>query len=86
MNRLARLSIVVLLLLTVAGPAAAYIGPGGGVTVIGAALAMLATIGAIVFSLVWYPIRKLRRRKRQAAEHQERNAVAETEDPPKNRP
>ncbi len=58
-----------LVIVTVAGPALAYIGPGAGVTVIGAVLGILATIAVVVFSLLWYPVRRLRaKRKRKIAD------------------
>lgn len=39
--------------------AQAYVGPGGVITAIGAALALLAAIVASIFGFVWYPIKRL---------------------------
>ena len=65
-----------LTLLTAATPAMAYIGPGAGVTVIGAALAMLATIAVVIFSLIWYPVRRLRGKRKRQAEDRENKGIA----------
>jgi hypothetical protein len=50
---------LVAVLLLLPRPAAAYIGPGAGISVIGTALAF---IGALVFAIVgfvWYPLKRL---------------------------
>lgn len=58
-----------LMIVAVAEPALGYIGPGAGVTVIGAVFGIAATIAVVIFSLVWYPIRRLRaKRKREIAD------------------
>lgn len=54
----------------------AYVGPGAGLSLLGALWALILAIGtAIVFVIVW-PIRKMRRRRReaQADKTQERGA------------
>ena len=57
-----------LTIVAAAEPALAYIGPGAGVTVIGAVFGIAATIAVVIFSLVWYPVRRLRaKRKREIA-------------------
>jgi hypothetical protein len=48
--------------------AVAYIGPGAGISAIGALLALVATIGLAIVGFVWYPIKRLRRRMRAAAQ------------------
>ena len=58
-----------LMVVVASGPALAYIGPGAGVTVIGAVLGILATVAVVIFSLLWYPVRRLRaKRKREIAD------------------
>lgn len=44
--------------------AAAYVGPGAGLTVIGAALAFLASVVLAVVGFVWYPIKRFLRGRR----------------------
>lgn len=47
------------LLVLGAAPAAAYVGPGAGISVIGTAIAF---VGALVFAIVgfvWYPLKRL---------------------------
>jgi hypothetical protein len=53
------------LLFLVATPAAAYVGPGAGVSVIGAALALIAGAVLAIVGFVWYPIKRLVRYLRQ---------------------
>ena len=38
-----------------------YIGPGAGLTIIGAALAFIASIVLGLFGFVWYPLKRLAR-------------------------
>jgi hypothetical protein len=47
-------------------PANAYIGPGGGIAAIGAFLAILAGILVAIVGFVWYPFKRLLRKKRKA--------------------
>jgi membrane protein implicated in regulation of membrane protease activity len=61
-----RTSHVIVAMLTIAAlgtpaTAFAYVGPGAGITVIGAALAFLASIVLAVVGFVWYPIKRLMR-------------------------
>ena len=44
-------------------PAFAYVGPGAGLTAIGSLVALLAAVGLAVVGFVWYPIKRLRRRR-----------------------
>lgn len=37
----------------------AYVGPGSGVTVIGAALAFIAAAVFAVFGFIWYPLKRV---------------------------
>jgi hypothetical protein len=65
---LAALAFTVLLL----GPsnADAYVGPGSGVTVIGAALSLVGGILLAIVGFIWYPIKRLLRRSRQRSQPQ----------------
>lgn len=49
-----------------ATPAFAYIGPGAGLAAIGAVLALILGMIAAVFGFVWYPVKRLLRKKRAA--------------------
>lgn len=51
-------------LLLLSDPAHAYVGPGAGLSVIGTVLALLAAASLAVVGFVWYPIKRLRHRKR----------------------
>jgi hypothetical protein len=48
-----------LIVLAVPGIAGAYVGPGAGLTVIGAAFAFVASLCLAVVGFVWYPLKKL---------------------------
>ncbi len=40
-------------------PAMAYIGPGAGLSAIGAFLAVIAAVIVALFGFVWYPVKRL---------------------------
>ena len=42
--------------------AAAYVGPGAGLTTIGVFLAVVAGVIVAVFGFVWYPVKRLMRK------------------------
>jgi ABC-type uncharacterized transport system permease subunit len=46
----------------IATPAMAYIGPGAGLSAIGAFIAIVAAIIAALFGFLWYPIKRLIRK------------------------
>lgn len=58
------LTAAVLLLST---PAMAYIGPGAGISVLGSLLGILATIVIAIAAIVMWPLRKVLKKRRQAA-------------------
>lgn len=48
-----------------AAPAAqAYIGPGAGLSAIGAALALVAAVALAIVGFVWYPVKRLLKARR----------------------
>lgn len=59
--------LVVLLALGVLTPleAQAYVGPGAGITAIGSLLALIAGLLFAIVGFVWYPIKRMRRRRRE---------------------
>ena len=57
---------VVIAALGAAGPAAAYVGPGAGLSLIGAFWGLLVAIFAAVAFIVVWPVRRLLRRGRSA--------------------
>lgn len=68
--------LLVILLGLIAWPssAMAYIGPGGGISAIGVFLALVVGLILAVMGFVWYPLKRLFRKRR-------RPAPAETEEP-----
>jgi ABC-type proline/glycine betaine transport system permease subunit len=57
----------ILLLALTTMPAFAYIGPGAGISVLGSVLGILATIFVAIGAILFWPIRKLVRRRKSAA-------------------
>lgn len=43
-----------------------YIGPGGALSAIGSLLALVAAVGLALVGFVWYPIKRLMRRRKAA--------------------
>jgi hypothetical protein len=54
-----RLSLMLVILFASASPAFAYVGPGAGLSVIGAALAFVGAIFLAIVGFIWYPIKRL---------------------------
>lgn len=48
-------------------PAWAYVGPGAGLTAIGSLLALLSAVVLALVGFIWYPVKRLLRKRRQAA-------------------
>ncbi|HEX6141561.1 MAG TPA: hypothetical protein VFZ01_02490 [Geminicoccaceae bacterium] len=53
--------------LLAASPAFAYVGPGAGLTAIGSVIALVGAIGLAIVGFLWYPIKRLRRRRQGVA-------------------
>ena len=70
------LTATVAALVALPGDAHAYIGPGAGISAIGALLAFLAAIFFAIVGFVWYPVKRLRAalRSRTAARRAERES------------
>jgi hypothetical protein len=51
-----------------ASPAAAYVGPGAGISVLGSLLGILATIFVAIGAILFWPIRKLMKRRKARKE------------------
>lgn len=63
----ARLTLAAIFTIAVAGPASAYIGPGAGLSLLGALWGLVVAVGvSLVFVLMW-PLRRFLRRKKPAA-------------------
>ena len=63
------LSLVALgLAVTLSDTAFAYIGPGGGLSVLGTAIALIGGILLAIVGFVWYPVKRMLRKKKPAPE------------------
>lgn len=61
--QIATVALLTCLLLILPQAAFAYVGPGAGITAIGAVLALIGGLILAVFGFVWYPIKRLFRAK-----------------------
>lgn len=62
--------LVFLAALLIAAPAEAYVGPGLGLGTIGTVLGILVSVGLALFALVWYPIKRMLKKRRAAEDGQ----------------
>lgn len=69
-----KVALIPLALCLFAVPVHAYVGPGAGLSLLGALWALVAAIAAAVVFLIAWPIRRMRRRKREAREAREARA------------
>ena len=53
-----------LLLALIASPAAAYVGPGAGISVLGSLLGILGTIFVAIGAIIFWPLRKFMKRRK----------------------
>jgi uncharacterized membrane protein len=53
----------------------AYVGPGGGLSAIGAFLAVVAAAIVAVFGFVWYPVKRLLRKRKKPSPSEKDRAV-----------
>lgn len=51
------------LVLALTSPAYAYVGPGAGIGAIGTVIAFFVAVFLLVVGFVWYPLKRLMRRK-----------------------
>jgi len=51
-----------------AAPAAAYLGPGAGLSAVGSLLALVAGLAVAVVGFLWFPVKRLIRRMRKPIE------------------
>lgn len=63
------LATAVAIVTTLAAPSAAmaYVGPGAGLSIVGTVLAFVAAIVAGILGFLWFPIRRLIRKRKEAA-------------------
>ena len=73
--------IAILVLALVAGPLHAYVGPGAGISVLGSLLGILATILVAIGAILFWPVRKLMKRRKASAAADE-SAESSTADRP----
>lgn len=55
--------------------ALAYVGPGAGLSAIGACLAIVVAVIAAIFGFVWYPIKRLMRKWNRRSGNLEGGAI-----------
>ena len=70
---------LVLLAVAYSGAAYAYVGPGAGLGVIGTLIAFVGTVLLAIVGFVWYPVKRLLRKKRRNDPHLSEQAPAQEE-------
>jgi len=60
-------AVLAVAILAVSPEALAYVGPGAGLSIVGSVLAFLAAIVAGILGFLWYPIRRMIRKRKEAA-------------------
>ncbi len=68
MTKHLRTIFLLLPLAAIPGEALAYVGPGAGLSAIGAALALVGAILLGIIGFLWYPIKRLMKRKKDGEE------------------
>ena len=83
---LTRSCLLIAVLAACPASALAYVGPGAGLSVIGSLLAFIAAIVVAIFGFLFFPIRRLLRKRRRKAEitlanKESRSPVGGVQDP-----
>ena len=81
LKRFTPITIALVLLTGLPAISYAYVGPGAGLSIIGSLLAFFAAIIVGIFGFLWFPIRRLLKKRKQAKEQASDRAAAEA-DPP----
>ncbi len=72
-------TLVILILIAVSPAALAYIGPGAGISVLGSLLGILGTIVVAIGAIIFWPVRKFLKRKKQARQATESESISGSE-------
>ncbi|WP_045388215.1 hypothetical protein [Falsirhodobacter sp. alg1] len=67
------LALAALPLMLLPETASAYVGPGAGMTAIGTILALVSALFLAIVGFVWYPIKRMLKRKPSAETNKDRN-------------
>lgn len=70
-------SLILFVLTLISLPAQAYIGPGVGAGAIAAVLGVLGAIALALFGIVYYPVKRLLKKRKQAQEKAQAQATDE---------
>lgn len=80
MRNMCAVLMIAILALSASNAALAYVGPGAGLSLLGALWGLLIAVGAALAFVIFWPLRQLRKRtraKRAAAEAQQENQATQ---------
>jgi len=69
--------LLLLYVISVPGAALAYIGPGAGLSAIGTLLALVAAVLLAIVGFIWYPIKRLLKKRKSSASSRKENATTD---------
>ena len=76
-----KLGITLLILLMPFAAAQAYVGPGAGLSLLSALWGLLCAIGAAFLFVILWPIRRMRRKRREAQQAREQHTAPQNDKP-----
>ena len=65
LHAVAAIGLIALVGVLMPSEAQAYVGPGAGITAIGSLIALIAGLLFAIVGFVWFPIKRLRRRRKE---------------------
>ena len=60
-----KLALIIFLILNISTPSIAYLGPGVGGGIIAATIGIIIAIFAAILGLIWFPIKRLLKKKKR---------------------
>jgi uncharacterized membrane protein YccC len=74
-TRFVRTTLMLIAIMMLPTNSFAYVGPGAGLSIIGSLLALVAAVIIAIFGFLWFPLRRILRKRKQAAEQKTNDAA-----------